>query len=61
MLTPRQEQVAELLKQGYSDKEIAARLGVSPRTASRHVDGILRRLGVDNRVQAAVAIYRRTA
>jgi len=61
MLTPRQEQVAALLADGLSDKEIAARLGVSPHTASRHVLGILRRLRVENRVQAAVAIHRRTA
>jgi DNA-binding NarL/FixJ family response regulator len=35
-LTPRQREVLQLLAEGYSAKEIAAILGISPRTAEFH-------------------------
>jgi DNA-binding NarL/FixJ family response regulator len=35
-LTPRQREVLQLLAEGYSAKEIAATLGISPRTAEFH-------------------------
>lgn len=52
-LTPRQVEVADLLQHGLRNHEIGSRLGISPHTVRRHVEEILRRLGVSNRNQAA--------
>jgi predicted ATPase/DNA-binding CsgD family transcriptional regulator len=52
-LTERENEVATLVAQGLSDKDIAARLVVSPRTAQSHVRHILNKLGFDTRVQIA--------
>jgi DNA-binding NarL/FixJ family response regulator len=52
-LTRRQRQVAELVAQGLTDREIAARLVISPRTAESHVEQILTRLGFRSRAQIA--------
>jgi DNA-binding CsgD family transcriptional regulator len=57
-LTLRQRQVADLLAAGNSDAAIAAALHLSPRTVGHHVEAILGKLGVDNRVQAAHALQR---
>jgi DNA-binding NarL/FixJ family response regulator len=54
-------QVAELIALGYSDKQIAQELSLSPRTVHRHVMRLLTRLGVGNRAAAAAVWARRTA
>lgn len=48
-LTPREWEVAELLRDGNSTAAIAERLGVSPVTVRRHVSLLLRKLGAENR------------
>ena len=53
-LTPREEQILALLREGLSNGEISDRLYLSPRTVSTHVERVLRKLGVANRVAAAV-------
>ena len=45
-LTPRQAEVAVLLAERYSNKEIAAALSVSVHTARHHVEAVLDRVGV---------------
>jgi len=52
-LTPREQHVVQLLVQRLSDKEIATRLSISPRTASTHVTAILGKLGVRSRHDVA--------
>jgi non-specific serine/threonine protein kinase len=52
-LTPRQQQVALLVADGLTDREIAARLYISTRTAESHVEQILARLGFRSRAQVA--------
>ncbi|MGY1679802.1 ATP-binding protein [Geodermatophilus sp. SYSU D01176] len=52
-LTRRQREVADLVAQGLTDREIAARLVISPRTAESHVEQILTRLGFRSRAQIA--------
>ncbi|HZD87043.1 MAG TPA: response regulator transcription factor [Gaiellaceae bacterium] len=52
MLTPREWDVGELLRDGFSSGEIAARLGVSPVTVRRHIGLLLRKLGVHDRETA---------
>jgi DNA-binding NarL/FixJ family response regulator len=53
LLTPQEERVFRLLRQGRSNKQIAAHLSISPYTVGKHVQNILRKLGVANRTQAA--------
>ncbi|MFD5922946.1 response regulator transcription factor [Kitasatospora sp. NPDC058201] len=43
-----------MLREGLSDKQIAARLVISPRTAQGHVQRILLKLGLTRRAQVAV-------
>jgi len=50
-LTRREREVAELVGQGMSNKEIAAALVVSKRTAESHVEHILMKLGFTSRAQ----------
>jgi DNA-binding NarL/FixJ family response regulator len=52
-LTPRELQVARLIAGGRSNKEIAAELVISPRTAENHVERILTKLGFTSRAQVA--------
>ncbi|MFI1434360.1 ATP-binding protein [Streptomyces lydicus] len=52
-LTRREREVAELVAQGLSNKDIAARLVISPRTAEGHVEKILTKLGFNTRTQVA--------
>ncbi len=58
-LSDREREVLSHLAEGSTDREIAARLGISPRTVETHVGSILHKLGVRNRAQAA-AQYRGT-
>lgn len=53
-LTPREQEILALLRGGLSNAEISDRLFLSPRTVSTHVERVLRKLGVANRVAAAV-------
>lgn len=52
-LTSRQLDILRLLAGNLSNKQIAAKLGISPRTVDHHVFAILGRLGVSNRREAA--------
>ena len=57
-LTPRHVDVLELVAQGYSNEEIAERLGLRPNTVKFHISEIFRRLGVRNRIEAIATIDR---
>jgi DNA-binding CsgD family transcriptional regulator len=52
-LTPRQSEVLYWIAQGKTNAEIAIILGTSPRTVEKHVEQLLERLRVENRVAAA--------
>ncbi len=52
-LSAREDEVLRLLGEGLTDREIADRLVISPRTVETHVGSILRKLGVRNRAAAA--------
>ncbi len=51
-LTPREAEGLRLVAQGVSDREVAARLVVSPRTVHAHLAAIYGKLGVTSRTQA---------
>jgi DNA-binding NarL/FixJ family response regulator len=56
----RERQVAELVAQGRANREIAARLYLSERTAQNYVQHILTKLDLPNRSQIAVWITSRS-
>ncbi|MGP3933691.1 helix-turn-helix transcriptional regulator [Nonomuraea sp. KM88] len=60
-LTPRELEVAGLIAQGVRNKEIAARLVISTRTAEGHVEHILTKLGFTSRTQIAAWYFDRAA
>ena len=53
-LTEREKEVLSLVGQGVSNKEIAATLFITERTARTHVSNILGKLGLASRTQAAL-------
>ena len=52
-LTAREREVAALIRQGKTNREIAERLIVSERTAEQHVANIMSKLGFNSRAQIA--------
>jgi DNA-binding CsgD family transcriptional regulator len=57
-LTHRETQVLRLLAKGLSNPQIAIRLAISPHTVKSHVISIFNKLGVNDRIQAAVVATR---
>lgn len=57
-LSTREIEVLRLIVRGLENAQIAEALGISPRTAKNHVSSILTKLGVPNRIQAAVYAVR---
>jgi DNA-binding NarL/FixJ family response regulator len=52
IFTPQEAKVFQLLRLGQTNKQIATNLMISPYTVGKHVQNILRKLGVSNRTQA---------
>jgi DNA-binding NarL/FixJ family response regulator len=46
VLTPRQREVLQLIAEGHSNKEIAGRLNLSPKTVETHRTELMERLGI---------------
>ena len=53
MLSEREREVLGLVAQGFTNKEIAAKLIISENTARNHVSHILDKLGLTRRSEAA--------
>ncbi len=48
-VSPRQSEILSLIADGYSDKQIARRLGMSARTVDSHLQRLYQRYGVHSR------------
>jgi len=57
-LTPQQTRILHLIAEGLSNREIASRLFVAEKTVKNHVTGLLAKLGVNHRTQAALLAAR---
>jgi DNA-binding CsgD family transcriptional regulator len=61
-ITPRDEEVLQLLVQGCSNKEIAVQLRISPRTVKQHLRTLFLRAGIRDgrkRVKLATAMFQK--
>jgi len=58
-LTPREQEVLRGVTAGLTNKQIAARLGISDRTVQFHLGNVLGKLGVASRTEAAVLALQR--
>ena len=57
-LTPREREIAGLVAEGLTNRQIATRLVIAPGTVRIHVERILGKLGLTSRVQVATWIVR---
>ena len=57
VLTPRELEVLGLLAEGLNQTEIAKRLVVSPKTIGKHIERILKKLGVRSRAEAVAKAH----
>lgn len=55
-MTPAELRVMRLVALGLTNKEIAAKLELSPRTVRTHLNNVYAKLGVNSRVQALNAL-----
>jgi DNA-binding CsgD family transcriptional regulator len=53
-LTRAEKRVLALVSAAKTNKEIAVALGISPATVKRHLENVLRKLALKNRVEAAI-------
>jgi NarL family two-component system response regulator LiaR len=60
-LSPRERDVLRLIAQGRSNRQIARDLAIGEQTVKTHVRGILAKLGLQDRVQAAIFALRHQA
>lgn len=58
MLTPREGQIAALICEGKSNKEIARKLGITDGTVKLHVHNMCEKLEVRNRTMIAMMVMK---
>ena len=60
-LSPRERDVLQLIARGHSNRQIARNLEIGEQTVKTHVRSILTKLGLQDRVQAAIFALRHQA
>jgi DNA-binding NarL/FixJ family response regulator len=58
-LTQREQEIAGLIGNGESNKQIARQLCITERTVKAHLTGIFRKLGIADRVRLAIRVTQR--
>ena len=58
-LSPRELEVLRSVAAGLSDKQVAGRLGISPKTVRNHLSQIFSKLQAGNRVEAVINALKR--
>ena len=58
-LTPREQQIALAIADGRTNRDIAAKLGITEQTVKNHLTSIFEKVGVDNRLQLGLALVKR--
>lgn len=58
LLTNREREVIKLIAQGFFNKEIASKMGITERTVKNHVSNIFKKIDVSDRTQAAIYAIR---
>ncbi len=57
-LTKREYEVLTLIAEGLNNKDIADKLFISEKTVKNHVSNIFKKIGVNDRIQAAIFAYK---
>jgi DNA-binding NarL/FixJ family response regulator len=57
-LTPREHEILSLIAEGLTNREIAQRFTLSPRTVETHVERVLAKLGANSRTRAVATAMR---
>jgi len=58
VLTDREEQILKLIADGLTNREISCNLLISEATVENHIHHIYAKLGITNRAQAVVHVFR---
>jgi DNA-binding NarL/FixJ family response regulator len=58
-LTAREQEVLELVAEGMSNREIAEQLGISTRTAQKHLENLFKKVHVHDRTELVTQAFRR--
>jgi DNA-binding NarL/FixJ family response regulator len=57
-VTGREHEVLELVAEGLGNRDLAERLGISTRTAQKHVENLFKKLGVHDRTELVARAFR---
>ena len=57
-LTPREKEIFNLLIKNQSTRDIAKTLGISEKTVRNHISNVIKKLGVDSRIQAVFELIK---
>ena len=57
-LTAREQQILDLIAEGYTNRQISCDLSISESTVENHIHHIFIKLGISNRAQAVAQAFR---
>lgn len=60
-LTPRENQIAQAIANGRSNRDIASQLGITEQTVKNHLTNIFGKVGVGSRLQLALALVKKAS
>lgn len=58
-LTEQERRVLDLVAEGLTNRQVGSRLGLAEKTVKNHVSGVLAKLGLGSRTQAALYVHER--